>query len=168
MTKTNREISMISQQAQRGSTLLFAMIFVLVLTVLAVSTMSTSFLDEKMAANSQFKNQAFQAGQSEGQAQFDSYINDHTFLERALLESQKPPADQTIIEPPEQIDHDKIEKDIELIFNRTAQPPTGFSFDIFTGLLYDQNTNASFANTSARSDQTQGINYAAPKDTARL
>jgi hypothetical protein len=59
-------------------------------------------------------------------------------------------------------------KDIELIFNRTAQPPTGFSFDIFTGLLYDQNTESSFANTSATSDQTQGINYAAPKDNARL
>lgn len=157
---------MCSQHGQQGSSLLFAMIFLLILTVLALSTMSTSFLDEKMAANTQFKNQVFQAAQSEGQGQFNHYRDNHTYFFAAFEESLKGTPDK--VKPPVQVAHDNISKDIELTFIKTAQPPTGFSFDIFQGLIFDQDTEASLDGTGALSDQTQGVNYASPKDNNRL
>ena len=49
---------------QRGSALITALIFLVILTILGVSTMTTSRLEIKMAANTQFAHQAFQAAES--------------------------------------------------------------------------------------------------------
>jgi len=49
---------------QRGAALVVALIILLVLTLLGVSAMNTSSLEEKMAANSQEFNRAFQAADS--------------------------------------------------------------------------------------------------------
>jgi len=157
---------MISRSSQLGSSLLFAMIFLLILSVLALSTMNTSYLDEKMAANTQFKNQVFQAGQSEGQGQYDHYRVNYTYMADALKEGLLD--DPAEVNPPAQIDHSNIAKDIELTFIKFAQPPTGFSFDIFQGVIYDQDTAASLEGTSSSSDQTLGINYAAPKNQTKI
>jgi len=155
---------------QQGSTLIFAMIFLVVLTFLAVSTMSSSLLDEKMAGNTQFKNQVFQASQSEGQGQFDLYLTDHSFMETEYANSQKLPANQTPTIPPEAVDHSSanISKNLELKFVIKAQPPSGFSFEIFQGLIFDQQTVSSLGATGTSSDQSLGINYAAPYDDTKL
>ncbi len=156
------------QQYQSGSSLLFCMVFLVILSVLAIGTMSTSYLDEKMAANVQFKNQVFQAGQSEGQGQYDHYTINHIYLEKAYQERQKEEADREVIAPPKQVKHEGIEKEIELSFTATVQPPSGFSFDVFQGLMYDQDTVASLKGSGSSSDQTLGINYAAPKDSTKI
>lgn len=49
---------------QRGSALITAMVFLVILTILGVSTMTTSRLEVRMAANTQFAHQAFQAAES--------------------------------------------------------------------------------------------------------
>jgi len=49
---------------QRGAVLIVAMILLLVLTLLGVSAMNTSQLEERMAANSQEFNRAFQSAES--------------------------------------------------------------------------------------------------------
>lgn len=49
---------------QRGAALFIALILLLVITILAVSTMGTSRLELRMAGNSQFALHAFQAAQS--------------------------------------------------------------------------------------------------------
>ncbi len=49
---------------QRGAALFVALILLLVITILAVSTMGTARLELRMAGNSQFSLQAFQAAQS--------------------------------------------------------------------------------------------------------
>jgi Tfp pilus assembly protein PilX len=49
---------------QKGAALLFALIFLVILTMLALSSMNTNILDERMASNSQEKNRAFQAAET--------------------------------------------------------------------------------------------------------
>lgn len=49
---------------QSGSALITALVFLIILTVLGLSTMTTSRLEVRMAANTQFAHQAFQAAES--------------------------------------------------------------------------------------------------------
>ena len=49
---------------QQGSALFVSLVFLMILTILGVSSMGTARLELKMAANSQFANQAFQASES--------------------------------------------------------------------------------------------------------
>ena len=56
---------------QDGATLITALIFMVMLTMLALSSMSTNTLEERMAANSQEINRAFQAAESGLEAGFD-------------------------------------------------------------------------------------------------
>ncbi len=49
---------------ERGVVLVMAMVFLLILTLIGVTTMSTTVLEEKMAGNMQDKNIAFQAAES--------------------------------------------------------------------------------------------------------
>ena len=153
---------MFSSYQQKGSALFLSLIFLLVLTVLAISTMKGSFLDEKMAANTQFKQQVFQASQSEGEGQFELYLTNHNFLQQAFDQAQPGSSATGPVNPPQQVAHNNITKDIELEYIATAQPPSGFSFGVFVGLIYSQNTESNLTNTNANSDQTLGINYAAP------
>ncbi|MBL1143145.1 MAG: hypothetical protein HND53_14075 [Proteobacteria bacterium] len=60
----NQPILKQSINNQRGAALLFALIFLVILTMLALSSMNTNILDEKMASNSQEKNRAFQAAET--------------------------------------------------------------------------------------------------------
>ncbi len=50
--------------SQKGAALITALIFLVILTMLALSSMDTNILDEKMAANSQEKNRAFQTAET--------------------------------------------------------------------------------------------------------
>ena len=49
---------------QRGSALIISMIFLIILTILGLSTMTTSRVEIRMAVNQQSANQAFQASAS--------------------------------------------------------------------------------------------------------
>ncbi len=49
---------------QSGSALITALVFLIILTILGLSTMTTSRLEVRMAANTQFAHQAFQAAES--------------------------------------------------------------------------------------------------------
>tara|TARA_R110002094_G_scaffold130509_1_gene124023 strand:- start:3610 stop:4089 length:480 start_codon:yes stop_codon:yes gene_type:complete len=49
---------------QRGAVLFTTLMFMIILTMLAVTSMSTNTLEEKMAANSQETNYSFQAAES--------------------------------------------------------------------------------------------------------
>ncbi|MDH3673012.1 MAG: PilX N-terminal domain-containing pilus assembly protein [Gammaproteobacteria bacterium] len=49
---------------ERGVALVMAMVFLLILTLIGVTTMSTTVLEERMAGNMQDKNTAFQAAES--------------------------------------------------------------------------------------------------------
>lgn len=49
---------------QKGAVLITALVFLLILTILAVTSMTTNTLEEKMAANSQEINRAFQTAET--------------------------------------------------------------------------------------------------------
>ncbi len=49
---------------QQGSALIIAMVFLIILTLLGMSTMTTSRTELRMANNAQFANLAFQAAES--------------------------------------------------------------------------------------------------------
>lgn len=51
-------------QNQSGAALITALIFLVILTMLALTSMNTNTLEERMAANSQEVNRAFQAAES--------------------------------------------------------------------------------------------------------
>ena len=53
-----------STRYQQGAVLFTALIFMILLTMLAITSMSTNTLEEKMAANSQENNYSFQAADS--------------------------------------------------------------------------------------------------------
>ena len=53
-----------SRDGQRGSALIVAMVFLIILTILGLSSMNTSRLELKMANNTQFADLAFQAAES--------------------------------------------------------------------------------------------------------
>lgn len=54
-----------SPQAQHGAVLIVALVFLVVLTVAGVTAMRFSSMEERMASNTQFRNQVFQIAQSE-------------------------------------------------------------------------------------------------------
>ena len=53
-----------SSRTQNGAALITALVFLVILTMLALGSMSTSTLEEKMAANAQEMNRAFQTAES--------------------------------------------------------------------------------------------------------
>ena len=53
-----------SRQRQRGVALIMALVFLMILTIIGVTALSTTSLQEKMAGNVQDKNTAFQAAES--------------------------------------------------------------------------------------------------------
>lgn len=59
----------ISKQHQQGATLIVALVFLVVLTAAGVTAMRFASVEERMASNSQFRNQSFQLAQSEIRAQ---------------------------------------------------------------------------------------------------
>ncbi len=68
MTSTSRSLS--PCRRQQGTALIVGLIFLLVLTLIGISTMSTARLEQKMVANTQFSDWAFQAAESGIQATF--------------------------------------------------------------------------------------------------
>ncbi len=54
----------VKKHKQRGATLIIAMIFMLVLTVIGMAGMDVTFLEEKMAGNMRDRNIAFQAAEA--------------------------------------------------------------------------------------------------------
>ncbi len=53
-----------SRQRERGAVLIISMIFLIIMTLLAVTGMTTTSLEEKMASNAQESTRAFQAAET--------------------------------------------------------------------------------------------------------
>jgi type IV pilus assembly protein PilX len=64
-------ISVGIKNQQNGAALITALVFLVILTMLALGSMNTSTLEEKMAANSQEINRAFQTAESGLEVAFD-------------------------------------------------------------------------------------------------
>lgn len=60
----NKIILKNSVNKQKGAALITALVFLLILTMLALTSMNTNIMDEQMAANTQEKNRAFQTAET--------------------------------------------------------------------------------------------------------
>ncbi len=154
---------MLSISHQKGSTLIFSMIFLLILTVLAISTMSTSYLDEKMSANVQFKNQVFQEAQSEIEGQLQDYrlstdkLSDATGFD-LTYDHTADEADNTL---PLQVNAASATVDKSLTLSCTGRTNVsgGALGAESTGRKFELNVRAALNNVGTASDQTQGFTY---------
>jgi Tfp pilus assembly protein PilX len=72
-------------QRQRGVTLVIGLIMLLVMTVLAVSTMGTARLELIMAGNTQARENAFQLAQAGADREIAGFIADRAVLDAAPL-----------------------------------------------------------------------------------
>ena len=72
------------QKQQQGATLIVALIFLVILTVAGITAARFATFEERMASNSQFRNQVFQLAQSEIRAQLlalnTSFVNKDILL----------------------------------------------------------------------------------------
>ena len=63
-TNTSMHISKSKPTSQRGATLIVALLFLILITILGISSVSSITLEEKMAGNSRDQQIAFQAAES--------------------------------------------------------------------------------------------------------
>lgn len=71
-------------RTQEGATLIVALVFLLVLTIAGVTAMRFSTFDERMASNTQFRNQVFQQAQNELRAQLLAFNTSLEFRQPLL------------------------------------------------------------------------------------
>ena len=62
--KSSMKTQFPARDKQRGATLVIALVLLLILTILGVSTMSTATMEMRMAANSQYLENAFQLAET--------------------------------------------------------------------------------------------------------
>lgn len=71
---------------QRGAVLIISLMLMLVMTLLSIASMSTSVMQEKMAANAQNTNRTFQAAESAVEAQISTILDGgSTSLNSAMI-----------------------------------------------------------------------------------
>lgn len=80
---------------QQGATLIVALIFLVVLTVAGVTASRFATFEERMASNSQFRNQAFQQAQSEIRAQMFDFNTSQELRQPLLNAMDKPTTSKT-------------------------------------------------------------------------
>lgn len=80
----------ISKHHQQGATLIVAMVFLVVLTAAGVTAMRFASVEERMASNSQFRNQSFQLAQSEIRAHLLAFNQNQAGLAPLQLSMDMP------------------------------------------------------------------------------
>lgn len=76
---------MLKKNKQQGVALIVSLIMLLLLTLLAVSSMNTTILEEKMAGNYKDRNMAFQAAEA-GLRTGETYLNDTSFVDLPVFD----------------------------------------------------------------------------------
>lgn len=137
---------------QKGAALVVGLVLMMVLTILAISTMRTATLELLMAGNAQYKERAFQLAET-GLRDAARQIDNGTL---------KPvPSDDWIGSVTGSIDDSGDEYVVNLRYVREGSPPSGTS-DIFTAFYYEMTSTGRTIARNAKSVQTQGFWILAP------
>ena len=152
--------------AERGATLIIALVFLLVLTAAGITAVQLATTNERMASNSQFRGAAFQLAQSELQAQFlrfSANVANLTPLQLAQNQPAEPiplfPGRRAELALTAQITASGATQAPEVNFMRTVDCVTlglGDSVETFTCTQYEMTARATL-NGGAFSDQTYGF-----------
>ena len=132
---------------QRGAALLVGLIFLLVLTLMGVSSMSTARLEQKMVANTQFSDWAFQAAESGIQA---------TLTEDDIFVTETPDSNSDGI--PDGISHSYGSTSTNTRYVGSGMVPIGgFSLDAGMAAHHYQLVSSAQAASGAESVHRQGF-----------
>jgi len=110
---------------QDGAVLITALIFLVILTLLALTSMNTNTLEEKMAANSQEINRAFQTAETG----LDLAINDDDAFTTANKEELDGTAGDLYDKSLTNIGTYGAEVDYNAVYRQKTRPPRGSQWD---------------------------------------
>jgi len=139
-------------KSEAGAALITALIFLVIMTLLALTSMNTTTLEEKMAANSQEINRVFQAAET-GLAR--AYNDDAAFNTSHTTATPYWPA-ATDIGPPD--DSYNATMRYKAVFVQATKPPREAMFEVGTAQAYHFDFEA---NASAQSGTAQTLNQGA-------
>lgn len=167
-----------SYQREQGVILIVALFLLLAMTLIGVTAVDTSSLQSQMSRNSLNDRTLYQASLSEIQAQRQR-MNDLAYLERIngsnvdILAVSHPgvtidgPGIEITGTSDLQTDDDDSDNRLysgRVVFSGSGPPPSGYTLGLYTGMSYEVNVTSGIRNTSAESNQTQGLKRAAPKE----
>jgi type IV pilus assembly protein PilX len=139
---------------QKGAALVVGLVLMMVLTILAISTMRTATLELLMAGNAQYKERAFQLAET-GLRDAARQIDNGTL--------NPVPSDDWIGSVTGSIDDSGDEYVVDLRYVREGNPPAGTSNSPkFTAFYYEMTSTGRTIARNAKSVQTQGFWILAP------
>lgn len=124
-----------SSARQHGAALVVGLILLLVLTILAISTMNTSTTEVIMAQNARFSANAFQAAE--------------TAIDTAMVSGLRPPQVTPFVQPPVPAPDGVSQLGFTLAYDECLEMAPGFSVGAGTGFA-DHHYNITSTGTSTR------------------
>jgi len=168
------------RNSETGATLIVALVFLVVLTIAGITAMQFSTLEERMASNSQFRNETFQLAQNEIRSEllaFNSSLAGRTPLLNALNQGSNNGANCNSLDPrnlcPSMITQLGLPTSTRQGVNTQTPIPapgftivrytrpslcTGSSLERFECIDYELQTRSQL-NNGAYSDQSQGLTF---------
>lgn len=134
---------------QKGMAMIVVLIFLLVLTLLGVSSMTTTSLEERMATNSQIKTATFQAAET---AITETLANTDNFYNVAASVTKSQTNNYTA-------GKFSASAVLALSLNGASDPIVRDEGSGFVGLLYDITATSSESGTGANTVNTQGAEF---------
>jgi len=150
----SKTISM-SEQAQKGSALMVSLFILLVMTLIGITSLNTSLLEEKMSSNTHLKTASFQDAEAAINAAIrevnkptDTYLK--TAIDTAIANKQKEAEAAEAAEAEEEVEEVEPESGPSIATSDTSdingtvsleyiadKPMPGFSMPKFVGLLVE-------------------------------
>lgn len=158
----NRQTRSISAHRERGATLIVSLIMLLVLTLIGISGMNTSVMQERMAVNSQNSNRAFQAAESTVRSLMDEVYASNLDLLRESMQNASGLSEKTdvTIDPDNGVSGSYQARYLgEVIVTSGSSMDADESSNQLKGFRYELEGEASMANTGASSRVFKGIEY---------
>lgn len=156
----NKQIKL-SANRQNGAALVTALFLLVVLTMLALSSMNTNIMDERMAGNSQEKSRAFRAAEIGIEMAFDD--------EEAFDTTNTAATDGGANDPYDKASNDMGDYDADVAYNsvyiQKTKPPRGSGWDSSMAFYHFALSATSTTTSGISSEMTQGA-YQVGRDTS--
>lgn len=139
---------------QNGAALITALVFLVIMTMLALTSMSTNTLEEKMAANSQEINRAFQTAETG----LEQVFNDEAAFNTVHLEELDGTADDTYDKSMDNIGDYDATATYNAVYRGQTIPPRGSGWDT-TMAFYQFNLSSNGSTKSGATTTVHGGAY---------
>lgn len=137
---------------QKGSALFISLILLFLMTIIGINALDTATSDERMALNTQHKQEVFHAAESA----INLIKRNDGSLEQAAIDGSFGPVTFSA--------QDNVAADATISYSECSDPPPGYSVEKFAYQDFDLTSTANMANTSTRVTHTLGVAKAAPRE----